>query len=113
MDYIKRYAIAKHHAWAGSVLLAILSAIRIIFETSNQEINDVIFIILGLILILYILVALIYTYNYRSGLIEQKKPLSIQKQHNQEKLEKKIKKEQLKIEKKKAKSQEKKQKKNQ
>ena len=110
MDYKKRYAIAKHHAWAGSVLLAILSAIRIFFETSNQEINDIIFITFGFFLVLYILIALVLTYKYRSGLIDQQKPLSIQR-YDQEKLEKQVSKEQLKIKKKKAKNQVKKQKK--
>ena len=45
-DKKKKYAISKHHAWAGSILLAIILAIRIFFETSNiDEYNQIILII--------------------------------------------------------------------
>jgi purine-cytosine permease-like protein len=67
-DIKKKYRISKHHAWAGSILLAILLAIRIFFETSKiREYNQLILII-GFFIIVYMLISLIFTYKYRSGL---------------------------------------------
>ena len=67
-DKKKKYAISKHHAWAGSILLTILLAVRIFFETSNiNEYNELILII-GFFIIIYMLISLIFTYKYRSGL---------------------------------------------
>ena len=68
LDYKRKYDLARHHAWAGSVLLAVLLAIRIFFETLNNQINNTIFLIIGSIIVLYILIALFYTYKYRTGL---------------------------------------------
>ena len=72
MNHRKSYAIAKHHAWAGSVLLTLLLAIRLFFEISNNQIDNKIFLIFGFILVFYILISLILTYKHRKGLIEQK-----------------------------------------
>ena len=69
--YKRNYAMARHHAWAGSVLLAILGAIRwFIADTPSQQ-KDLLFITAGIILIIYILISLFFTYRYRSGLAEQ------------------------------------------
>jgi len=54
-----------HHAWAGTVLLTILLSLRIFLEISEITVDDRIFLIVGLALIIYILVALFYTYRYR------------------------------------------------
>ena len=72
-DYQHRYAIAKHHAWAGSVLLAILGALRWFISDTEYPKQDLYFIIAGILIILYILFALFFTYRYRSGLSEQDK----------------------------------------
>jgi hypothetical protein len=107
-----QYDIARHHAWAGTVLLSVLLAIRIIIEMAeNRLIPDIVFISLGFIIVIYTLGALLFTFKYRNAL----------KQKEQEKYEKTLTttekstkiqaKKQYKIEKKKAKSQQKKEKK--
>ena len=70
-DYKHRYAIAKHHAWAGSVLLAILGALRWFISDTEYPQQDLYFIIAGILIIIYILIALFFTYRYRSGLSQQ------------------------------------------
>ena len=105
-DIKKKYAISKHHAWAGSILLAILLAVRIFFETSNINEYNQIILIIGLFIIIYMIISLIFTYKYRLGLIVDEKPVNlsissnnIEKSKNNEKFNKNI----AKIEKKKAK----------
>jgi len=107
-----QYDIARHHAWAGTVLLSVLLAIRIIIEMAETRlIPDIVFISLGFIIVIYTLGALLFTFRYRNAL----------KQKEQEKYEKTLSttekstkiqaKKQYKIEKKKAKNQLKKEKK--
>jgi hypothetical protein len=67
-DFKHRYAIAKHHAWAGSVLLAILGALRWFISDTEYPQQDFYFIMALILIITYILIALLYTYRYRSGL---------------------------------------------
>jgi len=105
-DIRKKYAISKHHAWAGSILLAILLAVRIFFETSNINQYNQIILIIGLFIIIYMIISLIFTYKYRLGLTVDEKPINlsissnnIKKSKNNEKFNKNI----AKIEKKKAK----------
>jgi len=97
MDYKRKYDLARHHAWAGSVLLAVLLAIRIFFETLNNQINNTIFLIIGAIIVLYILIALFYTYKYRTG-------LNIAQQIQTIKIDKGLDNKKLKLEKKKIKA---------
>ena len=102
-----KYAMAKHHAWAGSILLAILLAIRVFFETTDNQINNSIFLIVGMLLILYILIALLFTYRYRSGLSmneKNEKTISSSEAIEKEKIESDIEKQRLKLEKKRLKS---------
>ena len=63
-EYARKYEIFRHHAWAGTALLSILLALRY-FKT---EIPRYVFIPLGTLLIIYILIAVLYTYRYRAGL---------------------------------------------
>jgi purine-cytosine permease-like protein len=105
-DIRKKYAISKHHAWAGSILLAILLAVRIFFVTSNINEYNQIILIIGLFIIIYMIISLIFTYKYRLGLTVDEKPINlsissnnIEKSKNNEKFNKNI----AKIEKKKAK----------
>lgn len=100
MEQKRRYEISRHHAWAGSVLLAVLLAIRIFFETSETTIDNTIFIAIGIIIVLYILIALILTYKYRSGITTQQRII----QKTDTKPEFKRAKDAIKIEKKKAKA---------
>jgi preprotein translocase subunit SecF len=69
--YKRKYAMAKHHAWAGSILLAILGAIRWFTDDTEWYQKDIIFIIAGIFIIIYILIALVFTYRFRSGLAEE------------------------------------------
>jgi len=105
-EYKRKYDVARHHAWAGSVLLAVLVAIRGFLELSKIEINDWIIIVLGLILVFYVLISVVFTYRYRAGLS------SVQKSVVEVKVESgDLEKERLKVEKKKAKTEAKKAKK--
>lgn len=70
-EYKRKYAMAKHHAWAGSVLLAILGAMRWFVMDTTYPHKDLFFIIAGILLIIYILIALVFTYRFRSGLAEE------------------------------------------
>ena len=99
----RTYAMARHHAWAGSVLLAVLLALRIFLETTELYIDNIIFLSIGIILICYILVALLLTYRYRSSIIEPDQ-IQIIKQDVTQELPRMPSKEQVKIEKKKAKN---------
>jgi len=62
--YKRRYDIFRHHAWAGTVFLSVLLALRYLITSFPQYI----FIPLCTILIIYILISLIFTYKYRTGL---------------------------------------------
>jgi hypothetical protein len=73
----KKYAISKHHAWAGSILLAILLAIRIFFETSNINEYNQIILIAGFFIIIYMIISLLFTYKYRSGLSIDEKSINL------------------------------------
>lgn len=79
-----RYAIAKHHAWAGSVLLAILGALRWFTTDSDYPNIDLYFIVAGILIISYILVALMFTYRFRSELSQNK--ISFSQQEKNEKM---------------------------
>ena len=96
----RKYDVYRHHAWAGAILLSVLLAIRILFDTDDRVVM-----LLGVILIAYILIALFFTYKYRSGLSTQQKTVQEVHIHTNEA---EIEKERLKVEKKKAKTEAKK-----
>ena len=75
-EYKRNYAMAKHHAWAGSVLLAILGAIRWFTDDTEWYQKDIIFILAGILIIIYILIALVFTYRFRSGLATEETNVS-------------------------------------
>ncbi|MBU0497220.1 MAG: hypothetical protein KKC68_07955 [Candidatus Thermoplasmatota archaeon] len=63
------YDISRHHAWAGTVLLSVILAIRIFLEMADiKYLSDTIFTFIGTILTGYILTALFFTYRYRKAL---------------------------------------------
>jgi len=113
-EYKRKYDVSRHHAWAGSVILAILVATRGFLELSKINVNDTFFVVIGLIIIVYTLFSVFLTYRYRSGLnSEQKKIVEVHHHDSKDDLEKKkidakIEKERLKLEKKKAKAEAKK-----
>ncbi|MFO8132920.1 MAG: hypothetical protein R6U10_03155 [Thermoplasmatota archaeon] len=67
-EYRRRYQRFHHHAWAGSIMLSLLLALRIFLEISDVDVDDWIFLPVGVILLGYTLTALFYTYRYREGL---------------------------------------------
>ena len=114
-EYKKKYSIAKHHAWAGSLFLAILLAIRAFFEISNINFDDRIILFIGAIIVIYMIIALFFTFKYRVGLTADGNHVELEilsDNKDKEKVNYKIEKEKMKIEKKRAKSDIKKIKKN-
>lgn len=67
-EYRKRYQRYHHHAWAGTVMLSLLLALRIFLEISDIPVDDRFIVPLGVLLIAYTSVALFLSYRYRSGL---------------------------------------------
>ena len=89
----KKYNMARHHAWAGTVILSVVLAIRILIP----DIPDIILYVVVLLLVIYILIALFFTYKYRSGLSARESVVSVDSSVE-------IERERLKLEKKKAKT---------
>ena len=113
-EYKRKYDLARHHAWAGSVLLAVLVAVRGFLELTDFSIDDRIIITIGIVLIIYVLIAVFFTYKYRSGLSAEQKAIEVHRQSenaDKEKISAEIEKERIKVEKKKAKAEAKKAKK--
>ena len=107
MEYKKRYALWRHHAWAAGLLLSALLAIRIFLEISDvKDIPNEIILIIGCLLLAYLLLSLFFTYKYRSGLVAQDQQTIEIKTSSDE-----VEKQRLKVEKKKAKAEAKKAKK--
>ena len=107
-EYKRKYHAFKHHAWAGAVLLSVILAIRLVFLESTELLTPIVF-----ILAIYILIALIFTYLYRTGLSAKDEIIQVQPsvELEKEKLNAEIEKELIKVEKKKAKAEAKKAKK--
>jgi len=107
-EYKKRYHKYRHHAWAGLGFLSVVLAVRLIFQESTQVLTPII-VILGM----YIIVSLVFTYKYRAGLqaedagIAQDSSVELEK----EKIRADVEKARLKNEKKKAKAEAKQEKK--
>lgn len=110
-SYKKKYGIYRHHAWAGGILLSVLFAIRYLIP----HIPDIIFFPLVIILVLYILTALVFTYKYRAGLSAEEKVVTQAPSSEKIKIRSinaEVEKKRLKLEKKKAKAEAKAKKKN-
>ena len=97
--YKSKYQAFRHHAWAGLGFLSVAFALRLLFPESFDMLTPVIF-----ILVIYIVVALLFTYRYQAGLSVEEKVETVQPSVEVEK-------ERLKLEKKKAKTEAKKTKK--
>lgn len=110
IEYKRKYDMYRHHAWAGAILLSVLMAIRALLEILNvSNIPDFIILPIGIILVVYILISIFFTYKYRSGLTIQQEQKIIQVKTTSDDIEKekifaKIEKEKLKLEKKKTKA---------
>ena len=107
-EYKRKYNAFRHHAWAGLGFLAVFSVITVLLPEHTQILTPFIF-----ILIIYIIIALLFTYRYRAGLTAKEEtvqaPLSVEIE--KERINAEVEKERLKLEKKKAKSEAKKEKK--
>ena len=99
--YKRKYQAFRHHAWAGLGFISVFLAIIMIFPESSQILTPVIF-----ILIIYVIVALLFTYKYRAGLSVGEKIVQVQPPIEVEKglIRANVEKERLKLEKKKAKA---------
>ena len=108
-EYKRKYQVFRHHAWAGLGFLSVVLAFRLIFLKSAQILTPVI-----VILAIYIIIALIFTYRYRIGLSAEEKIVkdeSLSDEIEKERIKADVEKERLKIEKKKVKAEAKKSKK--
>jgi hypothetical protein len=106
-EYKRKYDVARHHAWAGGILLSVMLALRILVSS----IPDFIVLIIGIPLVVYILISLFFTYKYRSGLSAIPDTVRSSEELEQKKIHAEVEKERLKLEKKKAKNEAKAQKK--
>lgn len=108
LEYKKKYQAFRHHAWAGLGFLSVALAVRLILLESSEILTPIIF-----ILMLYILIALLFTYKYRTGLSAPDETIKIQPSDEieKEKIKAETEKKRLKLEKKKAKAEAKKEKK--
>jgi hypothetical protein len=103
-EYRKKYDISRHHAWAGTALLSVVLAVRIFILTGEgPKIPDIIFFPIVLVIIIYILISLIFTYNYRSSLTAEQERISSADVIEKHKIDADLEKARLKVEKKKAK----------
>lgn len=104
-EYRKKYDISRHHAWAGTAILSVVLAIRIFLSTGETaNIPDIIFLPVILVIAIYVLISLLYTYIYRSGLSAEQEKISSSEEIERHKIDANLEKERLKLEKKKAKS---------
>ena len=97
----KKYHAFRHHAWAGLGFLSVLLAIRIIFPKPSEMLTPLIF-----ILIIYVVIALLFTYKYSAGLSVGEKVIQVQPSIEAERklIKADVERERLKLEKKKAKA---------
>ena len=100
VEYKKKYHAFRHHAWAGLGFLSVALAIRLIFLEQTVILTPII-----VILAIYIVIALLFTYIYRSGLSAEDKIIQVEPsvELEKEKLQVEVEKERLKLEKKKTK----------
>lgn len=100
-EYKKKYHAFRHHAWAGLGFLSVVLAIRLIFIGSTEILTPII-----VILAIYIIIALIFTYRYSAGLSAEEKIVKVEPsvEIGKEQIKAEVEKERLKIEKKKAKA---------
>jgi len=103
----KKYQRFRNHLLAGLGLLLVVIAFRLIFFETAAFFMPIV-----LILIIYILIALIFTFKYHSGLSNEKPSIKVEQSFEKEELKTEIDKEPPKLEKKIPKREDKKEKKN-
>ena len=102
--YKRKYDISRHHAWAGLGFLSVLGFLRIIFVDLADLLQPIL-----IILIIYVIISLLLTYRYHSGLSAKQEVIQREIIHHTDDVEKhkiyaEVEKERLKLEKKKAKT---------
>jgi len=99
--YKRKYQAFRHHAWAGLGFLSVLLSVRVIFPEPSKILTPVIF-----VLVIYVMVALLFTYKYRAGISVAEEVVQAQPSSKVEKeiIRANVEKERLKVEKKKAKA---------
>jgi len=97
----RKYQTFRHHAWAGTGFLSVFLATRLLFPDYSLYLNPII-----IILIIYIIVSLLFTFRYREGLHTEEQKIQIPKSEvlTVKELDIKLEKEKIKLEKKKAKA---------
>jgi hypothetical protein len=100
-EYKRKYHTFRHHAWAGLGFLSVTLAIRLLFLDQTLILTPVV-----VILAIYILVALLFTYRYHEGLSAPDQVVKVEPsvEIEKERINAEVEKERLKIEKKKAKA---------
>ena len=98
-DYKRRYNILRHHAWAGLGFISVLLAVRILFPELLELLQPIL-----VVLIIYVVIALIFTYKYRPGLSANQETVHRSTELEKERTHADVEKELLKLEKKKAKA---------
>jgi len=105
IEFKKKYQSFRHHAWAGLGFLSVVLAFRLIFFEEADLLNPVI-----IVLAIYIIVALFFTYRYRAGLSYEDKIIKMEKiesykdDFEKEKIKSELEKKRIKIQKKKTKA---------
>ena len=82
--YKRKYQRFRHHAWAALGFLSVITTVRLIFINSASYLNPII-----LILALYAITALLFTYRYSAGLSAEEKVVHVDVEKKQLKVEKK------------------------
>ena len=98
-DYKRRYNLFRHHAWAGLGFISVLLAVRILFPELLELLQPIL-----VVLIVYVVIALIFTYKYRAGLSAKQETVRHSKELEKEKIHADVEKKRLKLEKKKTKA---------
>lgn len=98
-EYKRRYNLSRHHAWAGLGFLSVLLAVRILFPELLELLQPIL-----VVLIVYVLIALIFTYKYRAGLSAKQETSHHSKELEKEKIHADVEKKRLTLEKKKTKA---------
>ena len=101
LSYKRKYHSFRHHAWAGLGFISICVVIIGIYPDSSKILTPIIF-----ILIIYVVIALLFTYRYRRGLTAEENIIKTTPapELEKERLKAEVEKEKLKLEKKKVKA---------
>lgn len=79
-EYQRKYAFYRHHAWAGAILLSVVFALHYLFDIESRILYPLI-----VALVIYIIVALFFTYKYHMGLGVRAEEISTLSPKTQEK----------------------------